>query len=184
MDNIAKSENYNELFIVGDFNADPSKGRFFNQLKSFCEGNSLFASDIDSLPENSYSYISSNATCSTSWLDHVLSSNLPITANHKILYGFTVYDHIPIYFDLILPVQLCLQFFYYKPPSLINNNVNWDKVTVFDRQNYCKIFDSFILEFSPNVFICRKDVCHDVDHINELNDIYNDILDCISLAIS
>ena len=184
MDNIAKSENYNELFIVGDFNADPSKGRFFNQLKSFCEGNSLFASDIDNLPENSYSYVSSNATCSTSWLDHVLSSNLAITANHKILYGFTVYDHIPICFDLILPAQLCLQFFDYKPPSSINNNVNWDKVTVFDRQNYCTILDSLILEISPDVFICRKDVCHDVNHINDLNDIYNDILECISLATS
>ena len=50
LENITKTENYNELFIVGDFNADPNKGRFYNQLKSFYENNMLYATDILALP--------------------------------------------------------------------------------------------------------------------------------------
>ena len=51
-------------------------------------------------------YISPTATCATSWLDHVITSRADLTSNHKILYGLTFYDHVPIFFNLTVPFHV------------------------------------------------------------------------------
>ena len=65
------TEEFHELIILGDFNGDPNKDRFFKEFKCFIELGSL---DMDRLPYDSYRYISRNQSCNISWLDHVLKS--------------------------------------------------------------------------------------------------------------
>ena len=98
------SEDFDEVIIAGDFNADPNKGRFFKELKSFSNENSLIIIDNEALPANSYTYVSSNDSGGTSWLDHVLCSSANIVANINISYGHTFDDHIPIGCDINIPV--------------------------------------------------------------------------------
>ena len=101
--NICNDEIFDELVLVGDLNADPNKGRFYKELLDFTQTSSLFVSDVSCLPSNSYTYISPTQTCATSWLDHVLTTNISIISKHEILYGTTFYDHIPICFELHFP---------------------------------------------------------------------------------
>ena len=49
-------EEYDELIIPGDFNSDPSKRRFFKQLKCFIDVFEFICPDIDRLPSDSYTY--------------------------------------------------------------------------------------------------------------------------------
>ena len=95
LSDFSSNENFTELIIVGDMNADPHKVRFFREYESFIKSNPLKMSDITNLPGDSYTYISSNAQSSTSWLDHVALSNSELARNFKIMYGHTLHDHVP-----------------------------------------------------------------------------------------
>ena len=66
-------EEYDELIISGDFNSDPKKGRFFNELKCCIDVFELASPDIDRKPSVSYSYISRNQIFSNMWLVHVIT---------------------------------------------------------------------------------------------------------------
>ena len=181
INNILDNESYTDVCVTGDWNADPNKGRFFNAFEKFCDEKSLIVADIVNLPLNSYTYVSSNDICSSSWLDHVVSSNSSLTTNHKILYGTTVFDHIPLFFNINLPINIKYHNQPISTPS-VNCIINWDKVTVNDKQIYADVLDSLCLELPQDIFCCRNEVCRNPDHIRQLDEIYNDIFDCISLA--
>ena len=102
--NVLASEDFDNVIIAGDWNADPNKGRFFNEYISFLRENSLFSSDTEMLPADSYSYISNNESAGTSWLDHILCSSPSIINNCAILYGYTFEDHIPINCEIRSPI--------------------------------------------------------------------------------
>ena len=53
--NVCNDENFDEVVLVGDLNADPNKGRFYRELSDFSQISSLFISDVASLPADSYS---------------------------------------------------------------------------------------------------------------------------------
>ena len=71
-----ESEEFDNFICIGDYNADPNKGRFFQYLSNFVEEYALHISDVISLPADSYSYVSSNSSCATSWIDHVVCSDV------------------------------------------------------------------------------------------------------------
>ena len=85
--------------IAGDLNADPSKGRFYRELLAFANDSHLFISDQIVLPHDSYSYISRNESCGTSWLDHFIVNDMNLVQNIEILYGFKCDDHISDSYD-------------------------------------------------------------------------------------
>ena len=45
---ICNNGSFHEIIIIGDLNADPSKGRFFRELSNFVDEQSLFISDVAS----------------------------------------------------------------------------------------------------------------------------------------
>ena len=104
-DNLAKlanfinSEIYDEVLIAGDFNCDPSKGRFFSELEAFSSIYDFKFSSIENLDPNSFTFVNRNQVCGTSWLDHVITSNDQIVDNFSVLYGYSFEDHIPIKFN-------------------------------------------------------------------------------------
>ena len=164
-------------------NADPTKGRFYRELKSFCFEHSLEINDVANLPSNSYTYISSNNACSTSFLGYVLCSDNTNLRNHKICYGLTFFDHIPIAFDLILPCPVFSPNILPDYPKEQHVAVNWDKVRKEDIELYASLLDELALEISYDVLCCPTgSVCSDRNHIAQLDNIYSCILESISIA--
>ena len=97
------SENlYDDICIMGDFYCDPVKGRFFQEFSAFASDHSFAMVDVNSLPPDSYTYISSNAAVFTSWLDHILALNDDLVSDVSVRYGHSTYDHLPICCELKL----------------------------------------------------------------------------------
>ena len=180
LSNICELEYFNELIILGDMNADPARGRFFKEFQNFVETHSLHMADISTLPSSSYTYISSNSTCSTSWLDHVVSSRKDLTKNQQIFYVHAFYDHLPIYFDLNIPHSLNFQKSY--RPSLSQfMSISWDKATDEMKNLYQKDLDDLILYLYDDVLTCNEPNCSSSAHIYSLEALYSNLCECISV---
>ena len=180
--NILESDEFFNVCIAGDFNADPEKGRFFHCLSQFLNENSLVLSDVNSLPANSYTYISPTSACNCSWLDHVCVSSPSIISDHKILYGTAVYDHIPFSFNLKLP-HFC------NPDFNVNHKSNeqkikWDAVKDHDKQTYADALDNICIGISYDVLLCRNNTCNDTSHKIVLDKLFCDLTDAIKSASS
>ena len=143
LSNICEAECFDELLILGDTNADPAKGRFFPELKHFADSHSLFLPDIYSLPHVSYTYISPNATCSSSWIDHMVTSRADLTVNHEILYGSVFYDHIPIYCEMQLPDDIVFENASGYSPD-VQCSISWAKANYEMKNNYKEVLDDLL----------------------------------------
>ena len=184
LSNILQSENFSDVCITGDMNADPYKSnRFFRDLNEFTVENRFHITDVNSLPVDSYTYVSSNAACSTSFLDHVVCSNPGIVVNHNIMYGSTVYDHIPISFDLILPLTCDLKY------NIINDRklpdrINWAVVTDGEKSDFADTLDNLCLEIFHEVLLCNEANCQNESHKIDIGMLYAELLDSIFIASS
>ena len=96
LENFTNMAHYDHVIVAGDFNCDPSKGRFFPYLKDFLDNSPLNILDTLHLPHDTFTYISNNDQCSTSYIDHVLSTDESIVYDFCVLYGTSFIDHIPI----------------------------------------------------------------------------------------
>ena len=172
------SEVYDDIIIVGDFNADPLKGRFYPRLKSILDDLNLQTNDVISLPAASYTYISPNSVSGTSWLDHVVVSRGDLTVNHKILYGMVFYDHLPMYFEMNLPIPVCFAegLNFSRSPQL---NISWDKVSESMKKDYCLSLDKLSLAIWDEVLICNKSLCKNNGHKKSLDFLFETILEII-----
>ena len=180
LDNICESEDFDDICIIGDFNADPTKGRFFRDFSKFCEDNSFLTVDIDFLPSESYTYVSSNDACSSSWLDHICCSNLDMVRNPLIMYGQTVYDHIPISFDLGVPIAVrWVEERLFLP---VVSNIKWDALTAADKQIYSYTLDELCLEINYDALNCIDPNCISECHRIDLAKLYVELMDCMDIA--
>ena len=71
---VIREQNVNNVVIVGDFNADPLKGRFWKELCTFSHSFSLVFLD-EQLPRDTFTYLCP-AKDSTSWLDHIFCTKV------------------------------------------------------------------------------------------------------------
>ena len=176
------AENQSDLILVGDMNADPHKGRFFREFSSFVEENNLHISDLVGLPQCSYTYISPSEACSTSWLDHVVTSRLDMAKNFDIFYGHAFYDHLPIYFELVMPCQISFPPIDRVSDLPQNGFVHWDKVTEAHKKEYECALELLSLQLTSSVLVCNVQGCSDVSHHDSISTLYDDIIDCINAA--
>ena len=79
------------IIYVGDYNADPNRGRLWGCVWEFVTNGNLTVADL-TLPINSFTYLSL-AHNTTSWLDHAVVSKDITVSNCDILYNFSIYDH-------------------------------------------------------------------------------------------
>ena len=181
--NIINCESFYDVILTGDFNADPFKGRFFSEISRFNSENGLAFADVANLPADSYTFISNNSTSSTSWLDHVVVSSLDLIFNIEVLYGYTFYDHVPLLFNLRVPnavtfASLNANFSH----SFDNFFVDWENLSPLNKEMYSDLLDELSINLLSNSLSCYYDSCDSDAHKNSLNELYNDILDCIVLA--
>ena len=85
---------------MGDFNADPSKGRFWGLLNDFTRSLSLHILN-DRLPSDSFTYLCPSRN-STSWLDHVICTKGLVSkvSDISINYSRALFDHFPVSISL------------------------------------------------------------------------------------
>ena len=102
--------NIDHLCIIGDFNAHPTRN-FYAELLAFCNHHSLTISDVNLLPQNSFSFYQPS-TLSSSWLDHCLTSE---SLNENISRCKLLYDHGPI--GDHIPLQISFKI----PPAPLPN---------------------------------------------------------------
>ena len=88
---------YESLYILGDFNADPSGSRSWNNLMDFVIRNNLTCIDTILLDNNRFTFIS-HSHGSSKWLDHIIgrSMNGIGVKSVKVLNDIVGSDHFPI----------------------------------------------------------------------------------------
>ena len=182
LSNSLNQTDFDHVLILGDFNCDPNKGRFFSEFKNFYTTNNLIPYDIVNLPLDSFTYISSNDTFSTSWLDHLLASEKCEISNFTILYDFALEDHIPVYFE----IDLIKKEFLPAHQSVFDENkyVLWNKVSDEDIHNYRENLDYFLSDLDSEVLKCRNESCTNETHSIELNNLYSFLVDSIGVSSS
>ena len=86
----------NNVLVIGDFNAHP-QSRFGNELLGFSNDFGYIVGDINSLPNDTYTWIS-DASGHTRWLDHLLCpvSLMPRLVNMYIDHNIVGSDHRPL----------------------------------------------------------------------------------------
>lgn len=109
------------LVLMGDFNADPKKGRFWSYLNDFIEGNGLKCDCVD-MPDETFTYLSPSHN-TTSWLDHVVYSRSVNVIGIDVLYNSALYDHFPISMNMNFR---SLNNFKIPDRNIIERFVKWD----------------------------------------------------------
>ena len=156
---IINEHNIGKIVLTGDLNADPGKGRFWGELKTFMDSFSLFNVD-GQLPQDSFTYLCPGRS-TTSWLDHVLCTKevINLITNVNIDYEGALYDHFPLYFSLAID---------FKSTERVDNEcgpkqyVNWNKLTDKDKQDIKVRIDSLLNKYSlldNELFLCCKVGC-------------------------
>ena len=169
--------------IFGDWNADPQNtdnSQFATHLLDFCQDNNYQIADIQLLPSDSYTYVSS-AWGSKSWLDHVVVSQDLLDSIQKISihYDLSDDDHIPLSVEIneadIPEIE-----------AHVNNvdfKLNWEKLSSRECDHYLELTDVFLDTISiPRAVYCTNINCEDVCHRTEINTFYEEIVACLTRA--
>ena len=86
------------VIISGDFNAEPSRGRFWDELEDFTNEFIFNIADL-SLGHDTKTFLSPVHN-TESWLDHILESSSGLTYNLSVLYDNVIYDHFPVKYSI------------------------------------------------------------------------------------
>lgn len=166
--------------IMGDWNAnlkDVKNSMFANHMLNFCEENYLSLSSRVLLPADSYSCISESWN-STSWLDHVVSSEdfHNTISDITIHYEITDVDHVPVSVNIN----------YEQAPRLSNDTnsctakMRWDALSEEVLKQYYNVTDQKLLDvIIPKDICCSDTCCVNSDHISQVKQFYDDIVSCL-----
>ena len=174
---------FDHFILVGDVNADPKKGRFWNELLSFICQNNIYHKTSE-LKDDTFSYLCP-ASSSTSMLDHIFcdQSSRSNISNVHVLYNFSLFDHFPISFALNVDLK------YDRLPesndSLTETFIDWSRVNVKQTQEYQENLNDLI-EFTGimdcDALFCTDKICKNCH--TSLDDIFNLIVFIILTASS
>ena len=161
-----------DIVITGDFNADPHKGRFWNEVINFANNLNLSIHDLSCLSFDSFTYLSPSHN-STSWLDHVISNLGKRVLNVSILYDISIYDHFPISFEILASVQ---RVNYVSGHQIERSLVDWPKMSSEDIELYSNKLDHCINHIKNEGLDCRTKGCSDPNHKLLLRNSYEGLI--------
>ena len=94
---IVSSTEFDSIFFIGDFNADPFTGRAWNNLSVFMYENNLRCLDFELLEKETFTFMSYGGAF-TKWLDHIVGRNSNNIAldNVKVIHEKYGSDHFPL----------------------------------------------------------------------------------------
>ena len=168
LENVIRKEDVNQVVILGDFNADPNKGRFWKLFKDFEKSLSLL--EMDHLfPSDTFTYLCPSQN-STSWLDHISSSKevAGCIKNVSVGYNQAIFDHFPVHFTLDVSISNSSQN---EEKCTSYEFVNWKKMHECDKQKIRDFIDRKIEEkglLNREVFECNDMNCKHQTHKSDL----------------
>ena len=106
LEHVIVSFNFDSIYFLGDFNADPSSGRAWSNLCSFMSRNSLDCFDFKILDSSTFTFISYSNSY-TKWLDHIVGRGTEHinTSRASVLYDIVGSDHLPLSFTLHISIN-------------------------------------------------------------------------------
>ena len=184
LEDILTNYRFNNVFFIGDFNADPYIGRAWNNVVNFMKRNSLHCLDVDQLDDSTFTYIPYCGSY-TKWLDHIIcdSSDSVRINSCNVLYDRVGSDHLP------LATSVTFDFSNYIVDNIINETeqsgkrIMWDKVSHEDM----KYMEDIVLRYVKPYLRHESISCHEVGcqspvHRNELEEIYQALVNAMDLC--
>ena len=172
LESVIREQNVNDFMVIGDFNADPFKGRFWRDLLEFCSSLSLSVLDTQ-LPNDSFTYLCPSYN-RTSWLDHILSTcefSLEIS-NIFIDYGNTAFDHFPLHLDFNFSFNDAKDM---TDNEVLKNLVKWNTIAAKDVEIIKGFIDAAIDYrglLCHELFSCPHEKCSNPIHLQYIDDIF------------
>ena len=163
------STGLDKVILMGDFNADPRRGRLWAALTDFFNDNTFTVHDL-SLPCDSFTCLSPSHN-TTSWLDHIVSNNCFSLQNISIDFNAVSFDHFPVSADFIIEGNIN----YVKAGDEF---VDWQK---FDR-DAIEIYNFQCENNLQNVDICDVLGCNQLEHCQKIDDAFEIILQTFKSA--
>ena len=169
------------VFIFGDWNSNINGSNFGDLMKQFIQDSDLKLSSHLLLPSDTFTFLS-EVWNTTSWLDHCVSTADAHEAINQITvdYNGAVSDHFPIFIEFSID----------DIPAVTNCNndyspkFDWKKINLAQISEYANITDKLLNEVKvPNhAVVCRDANCKDPSHVQDIEKLYNDIVECLKDA--
>ena len=177
---VIQEQNTNHVILMGDCNADPSKGRFWDLLNDFTRSLSLRILN-DRLPSDTFTYLCPSRNI-TSWLDHVICTSKlnDMVMNISVNYDRAIFDHFPLSCSLNIHTDV---FCFNDAEKIIHEFVNWNRMTSRDREIIKQFIDSEIMKkklLDSHSLSCLDLNCSHKNHRIEMLHIFESIK-CILL---
>ena len=154
------STGLDKVILMGDFNADPRRGRLWASLTDIVDDNTFTVHDL-SLP---FTYLSPSHN-TTSWLDHIVSNNCFSLQNISIDFNAVSFDHFPVSADFIIDGNIN---YVRARDELIDEFVDWQK---FDR-DAIEMYNFQCENSLRNVDICDVLGCNQLEHCQKIDDAF------------
>ena len=176
MESILRDLNVNDSILIGDFNADPFKGRFWSFLNTFVNRLNLNITDL-CLPSDTFTYLSPGHN-STSWLDHVISTRCDLISNINVCHEKTCYDHFPLTMNLNLNSDIEYKT-EHGPFIDIESFIDWPRMTQSDELEYQFNISERLKNVSNEALLCRDKFCKLSSHRETLDETYKYLIDIL-----
>ena len=183
LENLSKLEgiladfNFNAIYFMGDFNADPFRGRAWDILHEFMVQNNLECFDFKLLGPNTITFTSFDNSHSK-WLDHIVGRNCQgaYIKNANVFTDLVGSDHLPL--SAVLHVNT--QSLNYNNSNAVEGDViyvDWKNLRIDD----LKVIESLALQGMGNFIendsvLCNRLGCMDKSHLLELKAMYKELV--------
>ena len=165
LSSIIETEEFTDIVIAGDLNADPNRGGNWNSIVDLIDDHNLFSGHA-SLPADTFTFFSAPHN-NTSWLDHVLVSNSQLLGEIEVRHDLSISDHFPLECSLLFSGGILHQS---KPPKMGPPYIDW---RLFNNSNvverYHILLDELLIEFDCEAFNCEIENCRNEAHQRSLD---------------
>lgn len=184
-DDIISDMNFDSIYFIGDFNADPHSGRAWHNLSNFMSRNSLKCFDVVSLDADTYSFIGYGNSQSR-WLDHIVGtehSNVKVT-RIRILNDVNGSDHLPVECTLSFKSANCKNNGYKSfTRSDANTCINWDKLKDSDFVKINSDVNGLLKKVNTRpTFCCETTGCRRKEHLRWIDSLYYTLIMILTIV--
>ena len=183
LESILGDYDYDCIYFVGDFNADPFVGRAWKNLTDFRLHNNLKCFDFDALDRNTFTFTSYGGSY-CKWLDHFVGRDCvgAELRDIEVHYDLVGSDHLPMSGRLVINDDL-LKNRRVSPLDTKQNisyYIEWEKLDINEIEIIeDKILDSAIDILDCGAARCKMLGCHDQGHLNDIFIIYDKLISAI-----
>ena len=186
LEQILLNMNFDCVYYLGDFNAAPSTGRVWRNLREFMIRNNLFCFDVNYLDDSTFTYVF-YGNIYYKWLDHVIGGNCQDIAvtETSVLKDVIGSDHFPIIANQQILCDTIIDDINVNNPLSDHSKmkVNWSKMALSEIQQVATNALALIDHHGDNPAVqCSTLGCRKVCHMAQLDKFYDDIVTSVAAS--